>query len=61
LGYRVLFRAEEDIFNKVSQFKYTCRKIAGKIKDESENDCAIELYETLALPALIYDSETWTV
>jgi len=62
LGNMISYEGELDIYNKLNSFL----KITGIINNvfrpqKALKKTRIKLYDTLALPALLYGSETWTV
>jgi hypothetical protein len=62
LGNLVLYEKEKDTDNKITKFL----KITGIINNtfkpnKIQKGTRIKMYTTLALPVLLYGSETWTV
>jgi len=58
LGNMISYEGELDIDNKLNNFL----KITGILnKQKTLKKTRIKLYNTLALPVLLYGSETWTI
>jgi hypothetical protein len=62
LGNLVSYEKEKDIVNKITTFLKITGLINNKFKpNEVQKGTRMKLYTTLALPILLYGSETWTV
>jgi hypothetical protein len=62
LGNFVSYEKEKGIHNKIAKFLKITGIISNTFKpNKVQKGTRIKLYNTLALPILLYGSETWTV
>jgi hypothetical protein len=62
LGNLVSYEKEQDIDNKITKFLQITVIVNNTFKPKKvQKSTRIKLYTTLALPVLLYGSETWTV
>lgn len=61
LGSSISYIKEVDIGNKVESFSKICGTIKRTLKNKVRKDTMIKFYKTMAVPAALYSSETWTM
>ena len=57
----ISFEGELDIDNKLNNFLKITGILNNVFRPQTNNKTRIKLYNTLALPGLLYGSETWTI
>jgi hypothetical protein len=52
---------EKDIHNKLNKFSSICGTLRRTLKTKTKKTTQIKFYKVMALPVLLYGSETWTI
>lgn len=58
LGCDVTYGYSKDIQTKINRFSHVCGTISRYIKNKTRKETQIKLYKTVAVPTLLYGSET---
>jgi hypothetical protein len=62
LGCQISYEGERDVKNKISKFLQVTVIINNVLKpNQVQKSSRMKIYNTLAIPALIYGSEIWTL
>jgi hypothetical protein len=61
LYFNVSYENNKDIDEKVAKFRHICGSIHRNLKNKTGKDTRIKFYETIAIPTLMYASETWVM
>ena len=59
LGCDISYDRERDIDEKINRFQMICGTINRSLKDKVRKETKLKLYKTMAVPMLLYGSETW--
>ena len=59
LGCEISLNEDKDIQNKTNKFQYICGTIQRTLKNKARKDTKLKFYKTMAVPVLLYGSETW--
>jgi hypothetical protein len=60
LGFKISYEGERDVENKISKFLQVTGTINTVLKpNQVQKSSRMTIYNTLAIPALIYGSEIW--
>jgi hypothetical protein len=60
LGRNVTYKYDEDLNDKLSKLKNICGAIARTLKKKTRKETNLKCYKIMAVPVLLYGSETWT-
>lgn len=61
LGCEVTFLDNKDLTNKLNKFRYICGTIQKCLKNRTRKDTRLKFYKTMAVPVVLYGSETWVL
>ncbi|XP_039281346.1 uncharacterized protein LOC120350716 [Nilaparvata lugens] len=61
LGCTLTYEKDEDIFNKLKKIQYICGTIHRTLKNKVKRVTKLKFYKTMAIPVLMYESESWVV
>jgi hypothetical protein len=62
LGCKISYQKEKDIHSKITKFLQIQGLLNNTLKPNLvQRNTRLKLYKTLALPALLYGSEIWTI
>jgi hypothetical protein len=62
LGCNILYQKEKDIHSKITTFLQILGLLNDTLKPNLvQGSTRLKLYKTLALPTLLYGSESWTI
>jgi hypothetical protein len=61
LGCNVTYKYDEDLNDKLSKFQNICGVIARTLKKKTRRETNLKFYKIMAVPVLLYGSETWTL
>jgi hypothetical protein len=61
LGCNVTYKYVEDLNDKLNKFQNVCGVIARTVKKKTRKETDLKLYKIMAVPVLLYGSETWTL
>jgi hypothetical protein len=62
LGCNVTYKYDEDLNDTLSKFQNICGEIVRTQKEENqERNKNLIFFKTMAVPVLLYGSETWTL
>jgi hypothetical protein len=62
LGCNISYQEEKHIHSKITKFLQILGVLNNKLKPNLvQRNTRLQLYKTLALPALLYGSEIWTI
>ena len=59
LGCEISFKYDKDIEQKVNKFQAICGTIQRTFKNKIRKETKMKFYKVMALPTLLYGSETW--
>lgn len=55
------FETQKDIYTKLSKFQQVCGTIHRTLRQKTRKETRIKFYKTMAVPLLLYGSETWVI
>jgi hypothetical protein len=55
------YKYDEDLNDKLSKFQNVCGVIARTLKKKTRKETNLKFYKIIAVPVLLYGSETWTL
>lgn len=61
LGCDISFNYEKDIEKKVNRFQMICGTIGRTLGRKARKETQMKFYKVMAVPTLIYGSESWTI
>jgi transposase len=62
LGCNISYQEEKDIYSKITKFVQILGLLNNTLKPNLvQRNTRLKLYETLALPNILYCSEIWTI
>jgi hypothetical protein len=61
LGCNVTYKYDEHLNVKLSKFQNICGVIARTLKTKTRKETNLKFYKIMAVPVLLYGSETWTL
>lgn len=59
LGCEISFNDNDEVKKKLHRFQYMCGTIRRTLKGKVREDTQLKFYKTMAVPTLLYGSETW--
>lgn len=59
LGCDISYEPDRDVTDKVHRFQWICGTIHRTLKNKTRKDTKMKLYKTMAVPSLVFGSETW--
>jgi hypothetical protein len=59
LGCDISYERDNDLDHKIHRFQMICGTINRTLKQKVRKDTKLKLYKTMAVPSVIYGSETW--
>lgn len=59
LGCNISYELDRNIEEKVNKFQMICGTINRSLKNKTRRDKKIKLYKTMAVPSIIFGSESW--
>jgi hypothetical protein len=61
LGCNVTYKHDEDLNDKLSKSQNICGVIRRTLNKKTRKETNLKFYKIMAVPVLIYGSETWTL
>jgi hypothetical protein len=61
VGCNVTYKYDEDLNYKLSKFQNICTVTARTLKTKTRKETNVKFYKIMAVPVLLYGSETWTL
>ena len=59
LGCDISYDRSNDIEDKLNKFTHICGTISRTLKNKTRKETQLKFYKTIAVPTLLYGSETW--
>jgi hypothetical protein len=60
LGCDISYEHDRDIGEKIQKFQMICGTINRTLKNKARTDTQLKFYKTMAVPTVMFGSETWT-
>lgn len=61
LGCDLTYENETDIQKKLHRFQHICGTLSRTLKKRTRKETQLKFYKVMAIPVLLYGSETWTL